>query len=412
MVTAVLNAAASPIRTVQPYPCGGALVTGADYRGLGIVRSLGRHGIPTWVLKQEGQTVGSQSRYVSRALPFAGEGDDRRQLDFLLNLAVKDGLSGWALFPTTDESVVLIARHHRLLAEEYRLTTPPWDVLRWACDKRLLHRLAEDLAVGHPWTFCPRNRHEVATLDWPFPVILKPAMRLGFNALNRDKAWRVDDRASLLARYDEARTLLAPEMLMVQEVVPGRGETQFSFAALCRDGCPVASIVARRTRQFPRDFGRFSTFVETVDEPQVIEPAVRLLKAMRFTGLVEVEFKRDPRDGNYKVLDINPRVWGWHTLCKRAGVDFPYLAWQLLAGEPLPEQHGRAGERWMRMGADLPMAIQEIMEGRLSLRSYLRSFRRPMELAIFAWDDPLPALLQLPLLACMLGKRLLRGQGV
>jgi len=144
----------------------------------------------------------------------------------------------------------------------------------------------------------------------------------------------------LLARYDEACKLVAPEMLMVQEVLPGWGESQFSYAALCRDGCPLASIVARRTRQFPMDFGRFSTYVETVEEPQVVELGVRFLAAMRFTGLVEIEFKRDSRDGKFKVLDMNPRVWGWHTLCGRAGVDFPYLTWLLVRGEPVPETHG------------------------------------------------------------------------
>ena len=160
------------------------------------------------------------------------------------------------------------------------------------------------------------------------------------------------------------------------------------------------------------DFGRFSTYVETVDEPQIIEPAVRLLAAIRFTGLIEVEFKRDPRNGQYKVLDVNPRVWGWHTLSRRAGVDFPYLLWLLIRGEPVPDVRGRAGERWMRMPADLPVAIHEILRGRLSLRAYLRSLQGPRESAIFAWDDPLPGFLELPLLACTLGKRILRGKGI
>ncbi len=408
----VLRAAPSSIRNAPRFhPGDGALVTGADYRGLGIVRSLGRRGIPVWVLKQDEHLVGSVSRYACRSLRYPLE-DDRKQLDFLLDLAVREGLKGWVLFPTTDESVVMFARHHESLAEHYRLTTPPWDVLRRVFDKRLLHRLAQDLALDQPWTFCPRNREELASLECPFPVILKPAMRLGFNRLTCDKAWRVENRASLLARYDEACALVDPEMLMVQEVVPGWGETQFSYAALCRDGCPVASIVARRTRQFPMDFGRFSTYVETVEEPQVIEPSVRLLAAIRFTGLVEVEFKRDPRNGQYKVFDVNPRVWGWHTLSKRAGVDFPYLLWLLVRGEPVPEARGRAGERWMRMFPDLPVAIQEILRGRLSLRAYVRSLQGPRESAIFAWDDPLPGFLELPLLACTLGKRILRGKGI
>jgi predicted ATP-grasp superfamily ATP-dependent carboligase len=315
------------------------------------------------------------------------------------------------LFPTTDETVVLVGRHHDLLTAHYRLTTSPWSALQPLCDKRFLHSLAQDLGVDQPWTFCPRNREELASLKCPFPVILKPALRIHFNRLTEDKAWRVDDRASLLARYDEACALVGPEMLMVQELVPGWGESQFSYAALCKDGDPVASIVARRTRQYPMQFGRFSTYVETVDEPQVVEPAVRLLGATRFTGLVEVEFKRDLRNGQFKVLDVNPRVWGWHTLCRRAGVDFPHLLWLLARGEQVPEVRGHAGERWIRFCADLPMAIHEILNGRLSVGEYLRSLRGAVESAIFAWDDPLPGFLELAALAAKLGKRIIRGKG-
>ena len=154
------------------------------------------------------------------------------------------------------------------------------------------------------------------------------------------------------------------------------------------------------------DFGRFSTYVETVDEPQVVEAAVRLLAKINFTGIVEVEFKKDLRDGQYKLLDVNPRVWGWHTLGQRAGVDFPHLLWLLVRGEPVPEVRGRTGERWKRFSADLPIAISEILKGRLGIWDYLASFLIPAEPAIFAWDDPLPGLLELPSLAGLLGRRI------
>jgi len=389
----------------------GAVVAGADYRGLGVIRSLGRRGIPVYVLNHAGHLVGAVSRYATRTLRWPLE-DSRRQLDFLLELASREKLEGWVLVPTDDEDVVLFARHHEVLSEHYRLTTPTWDSVRWVCDKGLLYRLAQDLALDRPWTFCPRDRYELASVKCPFPVILKPAMRLGFNRLTADKAWRFDDRSSLLAGYEEACKTIDPELLILQEVVPGWGDAQFSFAALCKDGQPLASVVARRTRQFPMDFGRFSTYVETVDEPRVIEPATRLLAATRLTGLVEVEFKKDPRTGKFLLLDVNPRVWGWHTLSKRAGVDFPYLLWRLVTGRPVAEAHGRPGERWMRLCADVPMAIQEIAKSRLSLWAYLHSLVSAKESAIFSWDDPLPGLLELPLLAAMAGRRILKGKGV
>jgi len=382
----------------------GAVVMGADYRALGVVRSLGRRGIPVWVVKQGGHLVAAASRYTPRTVPWP-DGGDQAKIEFLLDLSAKHNLDGWLLIPTDDYTVGLASGHHKALASKYRLTVPPWETLRWACDKRLLHELGEKLGIDQPWTACPLNRKHLAAIDCPFPVILKPAVRLQPSNLAIPKAWLAEDRDSLLARYDEASALFPAEDLLVQEIVPGGGEAQFSYAALCNNGRSLASVVARRTRQFPKDFGQLSTYVETVNLPELIEPAERLLAEVRFHGLAEVEFKRDPRNGRYKVLDINPRVWGWHTLSKRAGVDFPYLLWLLATGQPVPHLRGRAGERWVHLSADLRVAIEEILGGRLSWWDYLRSIRGPLESALFSWDDPLPGLFDLPLFAYAAGKR-------
>jgi predicted ATP-grasp superfamily ATP-dependent carboligase len=197
----------------------------------------------------------------------------------------------------------------------------------------------------------------------------------------------------------------------VQELVPGDGG-QYSHAALCRDGEPLATITARRTRQYPADFGRASTFVETIDDPETAEQAAAVFARMQLTGLAEVEFKRDERDGRLKLLDINPRVWGWHTLGAAAGVDFPYLLWQLVSGEHVPRVHARAGVRWLRLSTDLPTAVTEVAHRRMSAAAYLRSLHGPRESAIRSRDDPVPGLLELPLLAGTLARRLAGGAGV
>jgi len=386
----------------------GALVTGADYRGLGVLRSLGRHGIPVWVLERGEQRLAGLSRYAKRSLRCVAE-SDAALVEFLVAMALKHGLQGWVLFPTDDELVGLVARNHDRLSKRFRLTTPPWSEIECVCDKGLLRRLATELNIEQPWTFCPQNRRELAELECPFPVIVKPALREGLNKVTAKKAWLAEDRDSLLKHYDLACSLVCPELVMIQEVVPGWGEAQFSYAALCSGGKPVASVVARRTRQFPMDFGRFSTYVESVEESGIVGPAVRLIDAIRFTGLIEIEFKRDRRDGRFKLLDINPRVWGWHTLGERAGVDFSYLLWRLTLGDSIPELHGQPGVRWVRLSTDFPTASLEILRGRLTLRDYLRSMRGPIEQAIFALDDPLPGLLELPLFAHILAKRLLRA---
>src|SRR6266436_4713682 len=135
----ISNAAGSVENAGCRCACEGALVAGADYRGLGIVRSLGRRGIPVWVLKHGDQLLAALSRYARRSLAWPGI-DDAERVRFLLHLASNQGLRGWVLFPTDDEAVLLVARHHQVLAEHFCLTTPSWDELRWAVDKRLMHQ--------------------------------------------------------------------------------------------------------------------------------------------------------------------------------------------------------------------------------------------------------------------------------
>jgi D-aspartate ligase len=394
----------------HPTASDGAIVIGGDYRGLGLARSLGRRGVPVWVLWEQEERLATASRYVRRSVAIGRRGEPLHEE--LLRLAREERLAGWALFPTSDHTLAAVASAYDELGEVFKLTTPPWDVLRWAHDKRLTLQLAEKAGVESPRTFFPKDRVELADLDCDFPVILKPAVKEDFNRFTAAKAWRVDDRRALLARYDEACLFVPPETIMVQEFIPGGGTCQLSFAALCSDGQPLASIVARRTRQFPSDFGRASTFVETIDEPGVIESSLRILAAMGATGLVEVEFKRDPQTAALKLLDINPRAWGWHTVGAKAGVDFPYLLWQLVHGRPVPKAHGARGVKWKRLSWDLVTVANDLAHGRLEVRQYIASFGGPRVAAIFALDDPLPGLFEFPLLVFILCSRVARGDGV
>lgn len=374
----------------------GALVIGANLNGLSIARSLGRRRVPVWVTTPPNVRLASFSRYAERTLPWP-DGDEQSQAAYLLELAEQHHLNQWVLFPTSDESAALLSKFHPLLSRRFRVSTPMWDVLRWAYDKRLTYQLAAEQEVPYPSTLDPATEADLKSATLDFPVILKPATHAVVSRFTADKAWPAANREELLARYREARELIPPEQILIQERIPGGGESQFSYAALCRDGEPIASLTARRTRQYPADFGYSSSFVETVDVPEIVAPSKRLLSAMRYTGLVEVEYKLDVRNGRYKLLDINPRLWTWSTLGSPAGIDFPYLLWRIMVGKRVRKRTGRVGVRWVRMSTDVPAALHEMIRGRLSLGSYLRSLRSPVEFALMALDDPLPGLLDLPL---------------
>lgn len=177
---------------------------------------------------------------------------------------------------------------------------------------------------------------------------------------------------------------------MVQQLIPGGGKTQYSVGAYCKDGQTLLAMTARRTRQYPIDFGLSSSFVEAVEIPAIEEPARRLLAALHITGMVEVEFKYDERDQQYKLLDVNLRPWGWHTLCVACGLDFSYIQYRDRRGFPPAPILPRYGPRWVRLITDILAGLQERRAGITTAGAYLRSLRGKLVFSVFDWRDPLP----------------------
>ncbi|MGZ4202680.1 MAG: carboxylate--amine ligase [Thermoleophilaceae bacterium] len=373
-----------------------ALVLGDDYRALGIARCLGRRGIPVWMLAARRAGPTQFSRYCQR-LAWLSDSEEAH-VSTLLEVGARSELAGAVVFPTEDTDAEMLARHYDRLSTRLRLTVPRLDVVLRALDKRLAAEAAQAAGVHTPRTYRIESAADLDRLDLRFPLILKPAVKEEPNELTRRRAWRVDSPQQLRERFARASELVGAEAVVVQQLLPGGGETQFSYAALCDDGVPLAEIVARRVRQYPIDFGRSSSYVEVIEAAEVKRAATRLLAELRYSGLVEVELKRDLSSGRLALLDVNPRLWTWHMLGTHAGVDFPYLAWLRFSGRPVPPTSARVGARWMRMSTDALAAITEIRRGRLSARTYLDSLAQPKEGAVFARDDPMPALVDLLLL--------------
>jgi predicted ATP-grasp superfamily ATP-dependent carboligase len=194
--------------------------------------------------------------------------------------------------------------------------------------------------------------------------------------------------------------------VIVQELVPGDGDHQVAYCAFFRDGSAVASMVAKRRRQHPPEFGRASTYVETVQLPEVEKLATRFLAAIDYYGLVEVEFKRDQRSGSFKLLDVNARTWGYHSIGPVAGVDFPSLLYDDQTGEAVRgDQKAAPGVCWVRIATDLPTAALEIARKHLSVRTYLRSLWSCDTEAVFSWKDPMPGLVEIALIPYLAVRR-------
>jgi D-aspartate ligase len=383
----------------------GAVVVGGDYQGLGIVRSLGRQGIPVCVVDDE-LSIARYSRYSTRFVRLANLRDERAAVDGLLEMGQRLGLQGWVLYPTREELVAAFSRNRSTLSELFRVPTPEWDSVQWAWDKRNTYRLASELGIPVPVTYYPRNIDQLSELEVRrFPFAIKPAIKEHFVYATKAKAWRADNHAQLRELFQKASELVNPGEVMVQEVIPGRGTQQFAYCAFFRDGKAVGKMVTRRRRQHPLEFGRASTYVETVDVPILEEFSERFLRRINYYGLVEMEYKLDPRDNRYNLLDVNARTWGYHSLGISAGVDFCSMLFADQLGLPVAACTGKVGVSWVRTITDVPAALYALAARDTDLRSYLSSLINCSSDAVFSLKDPLPGCAELLLIPYLAAKR-------
>jgi D-aspartate ligase len=383
----------------------GAVVIGGDYQGLGIVRSLGRQGVPVCVIDDE-HSISRYSKYTRRFIKVRELRDQRKVIGCLVDVGRRMSLQGWVLYPTREELVAAISNNREELSRIFRVPTPPWETVKWAWDKRNTYRLAQELHIPTPITHYPKNVEELDDLvGLTPPFAIKPAIKEHFIYATKAKAWRANNHAELRTLYQKASELAGDGEIMVQELIPGGGSQQFSYCAFFRNGEALGKMTVRRRRQHPLEFGRASTYVESVDIPLLEELSERFLRAINYYGLVEVEYKLDPRDSQYKLLDVNARTWGYHSLGARAGVDFSYMLFADQVGLPVTPCRGPSGVSWVRTTTDFPAALTGILSGDTSVMSYLRSIRNCNVEAVFSPEDPLPGLAEIALIPYLAFKK-------
>lgn len=382
----------------------GAIVIGGEHPGLGIARSLGRRGIPVCVIDDQ-HSVSQFSKYVTRAVRVKDLRDEERTVESVIEVGKRYGLTGWVLFPTRDETVAAFSRHRDRLAEFFRVTTAGWNTVRWAWDKKNTYERAADLGIPVPHTFNPRTESELVPLYSRLPLALKPAVKENFFYATGAKAWRAETPDQLIDIFRQAARQIRREEILIQEIIPGDGQRQYSYCAFFRRGQAHSTLVARRLRQHPREFGRAATYVETIECPEIEELSERFLKAVDYYGLVEVEFKQDPRDGQFKLLDVNARTWGFHSIGAPAGVDFPYLQYADQVGEPFERYRAKSGVGWLRMITDLPTVVSDLLAGELNWRSYWQSLRRTRCESVFCLQDPLPSMAEVLMLPYLVTRK-------
>ncbi len=371
----------------------GAVIIGGDFQGLGIVHNLADLKVPIIIVDTD-FCIGRFSRFVQGFYKCPCLTEAENFIDFLVGLAAEKKLQRWVLYPTTDEAVYVLSKHKDRLSQYYLIPTPKWEITKYAYDKKLSYQLAKKLNVPVPKTNFFENEEQLLSTNLDFPVVLKPSIKDKFFPTTKLKAIQANNKEELLQFYKYMASIIDKSEVMVQELIRGGANNLYSFCSLFGDGKVKAKIIAKRQRQHPMDFGRATTFAYTCKVPELEELSVRILKEMNYYGLSEVEFMYDDNDGMYKLLEINARTWGWHTLGSKAGVNFSALLFMDMNHQSFSINGFEENVKWIRMLTDVPIVISEMRKKRLRLANYFDSIRGKKQFAVFSKKDPLPAVME------------------
>ena len=341
--------------------------------GLGAIRALGRLGVPVIALDHRPWALGFRSKY---ALPLVAPDplpDEDGFVSFLVDLGDVLGRSA-PIFPTHDEHLNSLARRSDDIGDRYLRPFPSWDVLEPLQSKRHQIATAEKLGLGAPATAHPRSVDEARAVarEIGYPVFVKPSENIVFKRLHKRQAFVCTGESELERAYE----LTAEYEPMVQEFIPGGDEFLWTLGAyVAEDGEPLATFCGRKLRQTAENMGSCRVG-ETVWDDEVVEAGLAMLRELDFHGIAQVEWKRDPRDGSLKLIEVNPRLWQWHGLTGECGAGVAEIAyWDLIGARLAPARTDDSRRRW---------AISLMSE-------HGTAFQRPPYVdGVFAFDDPKP----------------------
>lgn len=367
-----------------------AVVLNLSRNGLGVIRSLGSRGIPVIGVDVRDDVPGTRSRYCQALRCPDPNQDEAGLLTFFRDLAERLGQRA-VVFPTSDDYVRFLSKYRAELEDEFRLMLPTQAVIDLLVDKRQFYEASLRLHVQSPASFFPEDEATLlhSAQELSYPALIKPTMSHTAERPITGKALRVESGPELIAAYRSLPGRWSD--LMVQEMVPGGDETLWTLGAyLNADSRPLAIFCGRKLRQYPPHFGTCS-LGECVWELDVVKLGLRLLKGIGYVGPTQVEFKRDPRDGRLKLMEVNARTWLWHTLAADDEVDIAYVAYLDLIGRPPARRVlGKSGARWLSIIADAASARRYIRRGELSWVEWLRSWRGVRQLDLLSLRDPMP----------------------
>jgi predicted ATP-grasp superfamily ATP-dependent carboligase len=364
--------------------------------------------IPVHRVCRERWAPASLSRYGRKWVSIPRDASDEQILDTLGELAAEVGRA--LLIPVDDAGSVFVDTHAAALSEEFLFPRQPAGLARELSSKREMYELCMKHDVPTPVSQFPRSEAELLELAGAasYPIVAK--------CINAGDAPPASPRVAIAKDADELlhayRQMEAPagSNVMLQEYVPGTPESVWMFNGYFdeQSECRFA-FTGKKIRQSPPYTGATTLGVCEAND-KVFQDTTRLMKAVGYRGILDIGYRYDARDGQYKLLDVNPRIGGsFRLFVGDEGVDVLRAMYLDLTGQSVPRAGSAEGRRWIVEPLDLMSSAVYRRRGDITVSGWVRSLRGVREAAWFALDDPLPFLaLWLGVLVYWLPHRLLK----
>jgi len=369
------------------------LLGGAMGNALSVARSLGRRGVPVYLLED---APSSHSRYARRLRPPVSRSLQEGWARCLLGPDAA-ALRGAVLLSCSDAGIELLIEHRDALAERFVLDVSDVAAQRRVLDKLSTYEAARAAGVPTPLFWSAADRDEVMSrrAEYVYPLVIKPLYSHRFQRVFGDKFFRAEDFDGLLAAYDRARAHDLAVVLL--EEIPGPDDRLCSYYTYIDEyGDPLADFTKRIIRRYPENRG-LACYHVTDWNPEVRDLGLRLFRHVGLRGVANVEFKLDHRDGLLKVIECNARFTAGNPVLAASGYDLALFVYNRLAGVPQPQLKGRTYSEGLHLWfprQDVHAFLELRAKGRLTLPGWLASLGYPQVLPFFSWDDPVPFLLE------------------
>jgi len=368
-----------------------AYIFGMRENGLGVARCLGKEGILVTVVSSEQDDPGLLSRYCKKKVILPSIEEEDRWLEWLME--EKNGLeTKGVIFPVTDDHILFLSRNREKINPYFRFALPSKEIVETIIYKDTLYQQAEKFNIPYPKSYYPTSFEDAKNIseEINYPCALKPIAKHSWrNEYLPKKLIKVNSPKELLENYLKIQD--ARQKIIIQEIIAGKDDQLYSFYSYFdKNSNPLVIYTRKKIRQYPTEFGVGSVHM-SIWEPRVAELGIKFLKALNYHGIASVEFKKDPKDGEFKLMEINQRTVMPTSLSLASGINIPYIAYQDLIDEKVKKvTKFKEGIKWIGFEDDFKAFLEYRKTGELTLWEWIRSLRGKKVYAYFELFDPLP----------------------